>query len=161
MLDSYHWHSVSWGSRAFFLQKADPGMKYIFVYINLYSDDRPVSDSAGFTQYGYPQEHWRVQVKDKLYSADESLDPVIWVKEIQDDWNYAHVQPPGPWEYLITQDRVTGVFTAKYQDFLVAGRSNAHDGYLIFQIPADATPDQIKVVASFDNLGGRAMWQLK
>jgi hypothetical protein len=159
MMNQYHWHSVSWGSRAFFLQKPDAGMKYLFIFINIYSDAETKA-----TQPGYGPEHFAVQVKNKLYYMDEGHDPAVWIKELTDDANaydYAHVQGVIPYGYKIVQNLKTGIISAEQLNLIYPGRSNAWDGYLLYQIPADATPDQIKVVTSFDNLGGRAMWQLK
>ena len=37
-MDVYHYHSVSWGTTAFFRESPQPGYKYLFVFVNYYTD---------------------------------------------------------------------------------------------------------------------------
>ena len=45
--------------------------------------------------------------------------------------------------------------------FLKPGKSNAHDGYIVYKIPAETKPDEIQVIGTFQNLAESHYWQLK
>jgi hypothetical protein len=153
-LPFYHWQSVMWGSRTFFKETPPYGMKFLFVFINIYSDGDDVR------QYGYESNHFTVQVKDRLFYEDEAYEKTVWIKELQETWDYAHVEAVKPWGYRIVQDRGTGVIRAEKLDFIMGGRSNAWDGFIVFLVPEDSNPENTKVLARFDNLGGYPYWSL-
>lgn len=160
-LPSYHWHSVSWGSRAFFLEKPAENMKFLFVFVNIYSDD--TNGAGDVRQYGYEKSHFVVQVKDRLYYPDESYDEAVWIKEFQDMniYDYAHKEGITPYGYRIVQDKGTGLIHADALDFIIAGRSNAWDGFIPYMVPIDSNENNTRVIAQFDNLGGTPNWILR
>lgn len=155
LLTAYHISAAStWGTTARFRQSPDPGYQFLFIFINEYSDGDDVRS------YIFGKNNFAIQVKDKLYYPEDDIDPTQRITEFDDMWDYAHVQTPKQFGYKIIQDLDTGIYRAESKEILYGGRSNAEDGYLIFQIPADANISEIKVAASFANLGGYQWWQL-
>jgi hypothetical protein len=152
-MPQYHYYSVSWARD--FLQKPEPGMKYLFVFVNMYSD----GDDA--RQYGFKQHAFTVNIGDTMYYVDESYDPTLRIAEFEETFDYAHVEGVRPYGYKITQEAGTGIIRAEEQEILYWGRSNAWDGYIVYQIPAETKDTDIRVHGSFSNLGGRVYWILK
>jgi hypothetical protein len=148
--------SGTWGTRASFKVSPEPGMQFLFVFVNIYSD------TGSARQYGYTRQHFMVQVQDQLYYAEDEyqFDPTNNIKELDNSWDFAHVETPGPYGFKIVQDLGTGIKTAYGREYLYEGRSNASDGWLLYQIPKNANIQDIKLAASFDNLGGNVWWKL-
>jgi hypothetical protein len=152
VMKSYHYHSVSWARS--FKETALPGWNYLFIFVNLYSD----GDDA--RQYIFPKYLFNIQVRDQLYSPEDEFDPTLRITELDDMYDYAHVQTPVPYPYKIIQEKGTGIIRAEEQQILYSGRSNAVDGYIVYQIPESANLTEIKVAASLRDLGGMAYWKL-
>jgi hypothetical protein len=96
------------------------------------------------------------------YYLEDIYNPSFQIKELDNLWDYSHVQAPqSPYPYKLIQDKGTGVIHADRQEFIYSGRSNNLDGYVVYQIPADVTASEIRVMGSFANLGGNAWWQLE
>jgi len=127
----------------------------LFVFINIFSEgpDDP-------RQFGYPKHKFLVQIKDTVYYPEEDQKEENRIQELDDLWDYAHVQSPGAWGYKRVQEAGTGIVHAIQQEYILTGRSNAWDGYIVYQIPSDTNLDELKIAASFDNLGGNAYWKL-
>lgn len=157
LMPSYHYDaSSSWGTRASFKVSPDPEMQFLFVFINIYSD------TGSARQYGYTRQHFMVQVQDQLYYAEDEyqFDPTNNIKELDNSWDLAHVETPGPYGFKVVQDLQTGVKTAYGLEQIYSGRSNAWDGWLLYQIPKNVDINEVRLAASFDNLGGNVWWKL-
>ena len=150
----YHYWSVSWARK--FLVKPDyPGDQFLFVFVNMYSDGDDVR------QYGFDYNHFRVQIGDRVYYPDHIEYPEQRITELDNTLNYARVETIKPYQYKIVQEKGSGIITAVRQEWLIGGRSNAHDGYIIFQVPYNTTAADVKVLGDFANLGGNVWWQLE
>lgn len=156
-LPNYHYQSVSWGTRTYFKESPDPGMQFLFVFINMYLDD--TGGGQDTRMYSMNADHFYIQYNDTLIYPYDEL-PEYRIAELDNLWDYAHVASPRPYGYKIIQQAGTGVITAEYQDWIRGGRSNAMDGYVIFQVPVGAKEQDIKVLGRFENLGGYAYWEL-
>lgn len=152
-LPMYHYWGVSW-ARYFQVEPKD-GYKFLFIYVNMYSDADDVR------QYLFPKEKFRVQVKDKFYFPYEENNPTWRIRETEEIFNYNCVEGLKPYGYKIVQDIGTGVIHADQQFTLYSGRNNAADGYIIFQVPDYADENNTKIAGDFANLGGVAWWNLK
>lgn len=149
----YHYHSVSQGTYAFEDHRPYPGFKYLFVMVNVMSD-------TNANPYGFPRRDWVVQVRDRVYFYDWDYDPTKWIWELQDHFAFNREGMVQPYGYRIVQERVTGIITAEELGQIYKGGSNSWDGYIIFEVPLEATPDEIKVGGNFANIGGYAWWTL-
>lgn len=150
-LPVFRYYSVSWARNL--KENPEPGKKFLFIFVNMYSD----ADDA--RPYLYPKEHWIAQVKDRLYYPEDVVDPSLRIVDLDNSWDYAHVQSPRPFGYKIVQDKGTGIIRAEKQDTLYGGRSNAADGYIIYQVPEDADETNTKILARFGNQG-EGIWSL-
>ena len=152
-MPSYHYWSVSWARK--FLVKPDyPGDQFLFVFVNMYSDGDDVR------QYGFDYQHFRLQIGDRIYNPDSFEYPERRITELDETWDYAHVETIKPYQYKIIQEKGSGIIRAERQEWLMGGRSNAHDGYIIFQVPYNVTYKDVRVLGDFANLGGNVWWQL-
>lgn len=151
-LPAFKYYSVSWARNL--KENPEPGKKFLFIFVNMYSD----ADDA--RPYLYPKEHWIAQVEDKLYYPEDIVDPSYRIVDLDDSWDYAHVQSPKPYGFKIKQEAGSGIITAEKQDTLYAGRSNAADGYIIYQVPEYADENNTKILARFGNQG-EGVWELQ
>lgn len=165
-MDSYRWWSVSW-ARKFVVKPDDRADQFLFVFINMYSDDR--GDGAGddVRQYAMGCDHFSAQIEDRIYHADYIEYPERRITEWDDLYNFQHVETPGWLGYRTVQEKGSGVITAEKQEWLMGGRSNAHDGACLFSIPRkDSQGNPVnatntKVLGNFGNLGGTVWWKLE
>lgn len=151
-LPIFRYYSVSWARNL--KENPEPGKKFLFIFVNMYSD----ADDA--RPYLYPKEHWIAQVEDRLYYPEDVIDPTLRITDLDNSWDYAHVQSPKPYGYKIIQEAGTGIIRAEKQEILYSGRSNAADGYIIYQVPEYADETNTKILARFGNQG-EGIWELK
>ena len=151
MFGTINWRSISWGS--YFREGAGEQSKWLFVLVNSYSDQ----DMA--RMWGIQPGQFRVQIGDQLYEPSQTMLPEIRIKELDEVWNLDHVENVKPYGYLRRIDK-TGEYVEEL-GYIKAGRSNAWDGYIAFQIPKDARVQDIQVLASFQNLMEPHWWKLE
>lgn len=149
----YHYHSVTQGTRAFADHYPYSGFKYLIVMVNVYSD-------TDANPYGFKRSDWVVQDRDRIYYYDWDYDPTKWIWELQDRFSYDRSTAVQPYGYRIVQERITGIITAQELGQIYKGRSNAWDGFIIYEIPIEARPQDIKIGANFANIGGYSWWTL-
>jgi hypothetical protein len=150
MNDTYFWHNDK--DNKYYIQTPKPGNKYLFVFASVYN--------AGSTRFWPPTSssvtvHYsgRVFYTDpEHYLPDISSDPMdtpVEVREVQyfsklygseyvEDFGYSHGGELG---------------------FLYPGKSNAMDGYLIYEVPASLTLDKAYAVIEF-NGKDTGVWKL-
>lgn len=167
-MDRYKWYSISW-ARNFVVKPEDKENRFLFLFINMYSDDRGNGLGDDVRQYGMGCDHFFVQI------ADNTLLPADWIEyperrivDFDNMYTYDHTVTPGPYGYDIVQDMIggSGVISAQEKHWLFGGRSNSWDGYCQYEIPREIKGNpinetNIKVVGRFDNLGGSAWWKLE
>jgi len=148
---SYHWWSVSWAQ--YFKEEPAAGKKFLFIYVNMWMDD--ASDPR---MWGMEENHFVVQVGQDLYYPDTGYQKQLRIKELEEVFDYNNVVRIQPYGYFRTYD--SGAETAIPYYWLHAGKNNAWDGFIIYQIPKNATTKNIKVLGRFDNFAGNQWWQL-
>jgi hypothetical protein len=131
--ETYHWHNDM--DNKYYLQTPKPGNKYLFVFINVYNkgDTRVWPPNSGNVVVHYNGQIFSTDPTHYLpdISSDREAKP-IEVKEVQyfsklfgseyvEDFGYSH-----------------GTQLA----YLYPGKSNAIDGYLVFEVPASLTPEK-------------------
>jgi hypothetical protein len=149
----YRWLDFSWGSRATRKETSYPGNVFLFVFVR--TENIGTSDLV----YGFGKDHFVVQVNQTTYAPNDETDPSRKIKELENLWTRDHVETPPPYGYKQVQELGTGIISAEYLEWLQTGQP--WDGYIIYEIPADTKPEDIKVLGRFDNLGGNVWWQLK
>ncbi len=148
--DTYEWHNDM--DNRFYVQRPGSGNKYLFVFVHLENtgDTRVWFPPAGsvivrFDNVAYHEDrnHFR---PDKATDADATP---IEIREIQyyqklngdeyvEDFGYSHGTELG---------------------YLYPGKSNAVDGYIIYEVPRALTPDKTYVEIPF-NGQDRGIWKL-
>lgn len=165
-MDSYRWWSVSW-ARKFVVKPDDRNDQFLFIFANIYSDDTGNGAGDDVRQYAMGCDHFSVQIDDRIYQADYLEYPERRITEFDDLWDFAHVTYPGPMGYKIIQEKGSGVISAELQEWIMGGRSNAHDGWCMYQVPRKdeqgnpVNATNTKVIGNFGNLGGQVWWQLE
>jgi hypothetical protein len=151
MFGTVEWYSVAWGQ--YIRTGAGDGQKFLFVFVNSSSDD-------GMSRmWGIQPNQFAVSIDGKTYFPSEKLLPEIRLKEFDEIYNSHHVENIKPYGYL-RRYGAKGEEIAEQVGFLKAGRSNQWDGYIPFEIPASAQPNQIRVLADFASLAPSHWWQL-
>jgi hypothetical protein len=164
-LDSYRWWSVSWARR--FVVKPDDRLdQFLFIFVNMYSDDTGDGSGDDVRQYGMGCDHFSAQIDGRIYQTDWIEYPDRRITEFDDFYTYDHVQTPGPYGFKIVQERGSGVISAQQLEWLMGGRSNSWDGWCLFQLPRQDTQgnpvnaSNTKILGNFGNLGGQVWWSL-
>jgi hypothetical protein len=165
-MDSYRWWSVSW-YRKFVVKPDKSDEQFLFIFANIYSDDRGDGLGDDVRQYAMGCDHFAIQTNDeRIYQADYIEYPERRITEFDDLWDFAHVQSPGWLGYKIVQEKGSGIITAQSLEWLMGGRSNAHDGVCLYQIPrkdSEGNPVNATTVKVLGNFGtfGQVWWKLK
>jgi hypothetical protein len=148
--ETYFWHNDM--DNKYYVQKPKPGYKYLFLFINVFNkgDSRIWPPTSGNINVYYNGQKYSADPTH--YLPDKSSDlkaTAIEVKEIQyfpklfgteyvEDFGYSH-----------------GAQLA----FLYPGRSNAIDGYLVFEVPASLTAEKAYAEIAF-NGNTVGVWKL-
>jgi hypothetical protein len=165
-MDAYHWWSVSW-YRNFVNKPEDRNDQYLFFFVNMYSDDAGDGRGDDVRQYAMGCNDFSAQVEDRIYYPEWIEYPERRITEFDNMYNFAHVETPGPYGYLIVQEKGSGIITAEQKEWLMGGRSNAHDGWCLVEVPRkDSQGNPVnatntKILGNFGNLGGTAWWKLE
>lgn len=150
MNETYFWHNDM--DNKYYIQKPKPGYKYLFLFINVFNkgDTRIWPPTSGNINVYYSGQKYSADPTH--YLPDKSSDrkaTAIEVKEIQyfpklfgseyvEDFGYSH-----------------GAQLA----YLYPGRSNAIDGYLVFEVPASLTAEKAYAEIAF-NGNTVGVWKL-
>jgi hypothetical protein len=159
MLPYYrYWYA---GSGTYHYQQPDSGMKYLFVYVAIWV---PGDVSTNDARLWLPAaDHYVVQYKDKLIYLDPTYSDygpyaTVTIAELQVVTDYTNTTRIGYYGKHLALDYSGGVFLES--DAVVhGGESNTISGFIIYQVPEDAQPEDIAVLGSFYAFGS-AYWRL-
>jgi len=152
ILGTIEWRSVSWGQ--YFRSGAGIEKKFLFVYVKSWSDD------GTSHMWGIQPHQFTAAVKGVSYNQTDEVLPQIRIKDLDETWNMDHVEGIKPYG-CIRMYSSEGQEICPELGYLKDGKSNAWDGYLVFSIPADAQPKDIKIMGNFHNLAESHWWQLE
>ena len=148
--DTYHWHNNK--DNNYYTQLPQSGNKFLFVFVSVYNkgDTRVWPPTSGNIKVHYGGAVYSTDPSHVLpsVSSDEEARPID-IKEVQyfsklfgseyaEDYGFSH-----------------GTQVA----YLYPGKSNAIDGYLVYQVPASFTPDKGYAEIIF-NGQDHAVWKL-
>jgi len=150
MNQTYHWHNDM--DNKYYVQKPAPHNKYLFVFINVFNkgDTRVWPPTSGNIHVWYNGKKYSMDPTH--YLPDKSSDrkataievgeiqyfPKLFGTEYVEDFGYSH-----------------GAQLA----YLYPGKSNAIDGYLVYEVPASLTPEKAYVEIVF-NGNTTGVWNL-
>jgi hypothetical protein len=155
-LPNYWYWSVSWGQ--YMPQGPAPGMKYLVVFARVYLEGTTQENDP--RMWGPGQDHFAVQIGNDIY-APENATHVIGnrIRELEEQWDLDGVNRIYDYGYYRYYDR-NGQEKAGELGYIRMGKSNAWDGFLLFEVPMDTGMYQIKVLERIDGIGN-VWWYLE
>lgn len=158
----YEWWSPQNGR--YYWQFPAAGKKYLVVFAQIYMHGNDPSQDPRYYVGDEPWDRWKIQYNQTLIDADETYVKSIRIAELEETFTLNDDDRVKPWGYFwhnygysSNEDR-RGVVAEPYT-WLRMGRSNAIDGYIIFEVPDNALPEDLKVLSQWDTFG-HPWWQL-
>jgi hypothetical protein len=139
--ETYHWHNDM--DNKYYLQKPKPGNKYLFVFVNVFNkgDMRTWPPNSGNVVVNYNGQDYYPDPTH--YLPDKSSDRKATAIEVQEIQYFSKLFGS---EYVEDFGYSHGTELA----YLYPGRSNAIDGYIVFEVPASLTPDKAYAKIEFN-----------
>lgn len=140
-----------WGR--YFTIYPEAGKKFLIIF--------PYMEMVGPNQtwdprmYGMNQDHWFIQYGGELIRPDSNYELCTRIQELENTFEYNDAVRVQSFGY----DWQGGRESCYNQHWLRWGKSNAWDGYIVYQVPVDAKPEDLKVVGNFESFG-TAWWKL-
>jgi hypothetical protein len=157
-LDGYTWWDNAMGQ--YFPAPAPLGRRYFAVWIHEELLGDTSKDDGRF--YGFRDNAFQLQYKSYfLLSKDENYNPVNWILEFNSQYDYYNTviaQPFGYVQVYTGHDPETGGYSAQTTGWLVPGKGNAIDGYIIYEVPGDAQERDLMLIGNFASFGN-AYWR--
>ena len=151
---SVEWWSYQWGR--YFRDGPGGDNKYLFVYVDSYSDE------GSARMWGLACDNYYVDVKGSVHQFTEDLLlPAIRLKMFDEIWDSRHLENLKPYGYIRTQDDLNRD-TAIPLGFLKAGYSNMWSGYCVASIPYDTdVRKDVRILGQFGSLMPNHYWDLE
>jgi hypothetical protein len=154
-MPNYAYHSDSWGRD--WMQIAEPEMKYLFIFVNIYMAGTEQSMDPSYYIGEDPWSRWAVQINSEIITPDMDYVKSSLIKELENTYTLNDDNRVGPFGYNRIWDGK--VWTAIPPHWLRMGKSNALDGYVIFQVPRETRPEDITILSQWDQFS-RPHWVL-
>lgn len=160
VMDSYHWFNPS-DYKYYIETPSNPDNKFVFVFINIYMDNILGDD----TRMWLPDEkHYLLQAQNVRFHPID-FEKQIRIKEFEDVYNYNddyRVGYYGTFRYTSRSINYASTAGETYENltYLRGGKSNAIDGYIVFEIPKVIDENELILSANFFQFGNAA-WKLK
>ena len=135
--------------------------KFMFIFYNIYLDDITGDDSRLWIT---TEKQMNLQIKDVLYSSIE-YPKQIRIKELENTFNLnedigiSAYNSKTVYSSSSEYRNTAGEYSQTY-DVLKGGKSNAIDGYIIFEIPKDSNLEDILFAVNYNSFGD-SFWRLK
>jgi hypothetical protein len=122
-----------------------------------------IGDDPSFDprMWAFDEGDFRLQTESAIYPVDPSHVPVNNILELENyhDLYDVYITPPFGWDLIFTGHAPeSGGWEAMRRGWLRMGKSNALDGYLIFQVPEKTYEKDMLLLGSFSTFGG-AYWR--
>lgn len=159
-IKSIDYYDYSWGK--FFNESAPEGYEWFLAYFNIYSDnDNTIGNNT--VMYLPQQKQFALTIGDTMYYPIQFDYKHNQIKQLDNTWSLDRTITPIPYSFekTFTVDNITGVRIPTYTElwWLQPGKSNAVDGYIIFQIPENYNPRMLRLVGDFWSFGS-ASWKI-
>jgi hypothetical protein len=135
--------------------------KFVFVFINLYMDDIQENDPR---MWAPNEQHYGLQILDTMYMPIDFVKQ-LRIKELEDTYNYnddSRVGYYSAYKYYSRDSNFASTAGETYsnQTWLRGGKSNAIDGYLVYEVPIESKEEDMILSGNFYTFGD-ASWKLK
>ena len=147
-LPNYRYWSVSWGEYQW--QIPNPGMKYLAVFAHIRMEG--TTQESDPRMWGPGQDHFRIQIGNETYEPDTNHVIGYRIKELEEQFDLLKVNRIFDYGYYRYFSR-DGTEMAGELGYIRMGRSNAWDGYLLFEVPREARMEDIRILEQIDGLG--------
>jgi len=161
IFNSYHWFNPS--DYLYYEQfpSNKTNTKFVFVFINLYMDDIQENDPRMWIPN---EQHYGLQILNNMYMPIDFVKQ-IRIKELEDTYNYnddSRVGYYSAYKYYSSSSEFAPTAGETYanQTWLRGGKSNAIDGYLVYEVPKEAKEEDMILSGNFFTFGD-ASWKLK
>jgi|GEM_PF-3252471 len=157
-LDSYHFWNLG-DNQYYEVVPMNQNCKFLFVYVQMYSDDISGDDVRNYI----PNEnHYQVKYNDMLYQ------PIPFTKELriyelENTYNFNddhRIEYYGQFVFQALTGKEAGKPVSMPLEYSLGGKSNAIDGYIVYEIPIEATENDIQVWGEFYAYGN-SQWVMK
>jgi hypothetical protein len=162
-LPYYNWYSEQYQKQ--FPEYPEDGNKFLIVYVTQWMQGDTIQSDPSL--WGFNWSHFAVSYQGQKYDVDKYYEPSIRIQELNDTWDYKHIGRITPYGYDIeyrstTNARDNAGWIAIEKQYLRMGENPPArwDGYIVYQVPKEATPEDIQIIADFDTFGN-ALWQLQ
>ena len=135
------------------------GNKFVFVWVCEYINGSETTNDPII--YGLDGWHFALQLDGKLYRTlnyQNGTDLVAPIREFENLYDLSNTTRTEAFGIKRVQQRVTGKITAYEMSQIRMGRSNAWDGWLMFEVPRNADVSKAIVIGDFRHLGAGAHW---
>ena len=135
--------------------------KFLFVFVNIYMDDISGEDTR---LYLPKPELYGLEINGNMYYPIPFAKQ-LRIKELEETWNYnedSRIKYYATNTYYTHDSNYAQTAGETYEEltYLKGGKSNAIDGYIVFEIPKDSKPEDMIVRTNFYAFGSAA-WRLK
>jgi hypothetical protein len=159
--DKLHWYNPSMAK--YYEQLPTEGFKWCIIMVYIYMDDEIGDDTR---MWAFNRSYFAVFDEESRYLSTHRDYPFqLRYKELEETTTFdgATFIQAFKQQRLYANDLDYASSAGEYsseQYYLRGGKSNALDGYLLYEIPKNATPENLIVLANFDSFGF-SQWRLK
>lgn len=155
-LDGYTWHNDA-DNKFYWQSPGSYDLKFLFIFAQIFMAGNDPSQDPRY-YIGDPWKRFYVQWDNTTASPDTDYVKSVQIQELEDVFNLNddnRVQPFGyRWEYTQVAGNISdGGWKAITPEWLRMGRSNAWDGYVLFQVPKNLTAQDIRILSQWDTFG--------
>jgi hypothetical protein len=156
-LDRYTWFNPSAGN--YFTQRPNPGNRYFAVWVHEEMIGETPSEDPSF--WAFDDRAFGLQVRDELFTSEmnKTYNPIVRIKEFDELTDYYDTITAPPFGYYIRYTGTnpeTGGFAAEKLSFLRMGKGNAHDGFILYEVPREAQLRDMQLLGEFGTFGSAA-----
>ncbi len=137
----------------------DPGKKFLFIFVRM---EMPGTDENNDARmWGFDSSLFSLQYNGSLISEDSNHVKCEPIKEMENTWTQNGDIRVSDYGYtrVASITNPTNGYDCEDNSYLRFGKSNAWDGYIIYQVPKTASDKNLIVSASFGGFGS-AWWYL-
>jgi hypothetical protein len=156
-LDRYTWYNAATGN--YFTQKPTIGNRYFAVWIHEEMIGETPQEDPSF--WAFDDRAFALQVKDQLITSETNLTylPANRIREFDEYTDYYDTVTAPPFGYYI---RYTGTSpgtagnVAEKLSVLRMGKGNAHDGFILYEVPRETQLRDVQLLGEFGTFGSAA-----
>lgn len=155
-LDRYTWWNPSMGN--YFTQRPSEGNRMFAVWVHQEMIGTNQTDDPSF--WAFDDSNFALQVGDSLVGRAPH-NPIVRIKEFDGLTDYYDTVTAPPFGYYIRytgRNPESGGFAAEKLGVLRMGQGNAHDGFILYEVPKETQIRDIMFLGEFGTFGS-AQWR--